>query len=156
VVIGEGSDRAWLGAALQRPCLPGVLRGRDLARAYAEMDVFVFPSTTDTFGNVVLEAMASGVPCVVGNQGGPKYLVDHGKTGFVASGLEGFAAAILELNRHPGRRSSMRHAARRSAQQYSWDAVFEDVYRRYDACFTEARGASPAATCPDLASSAST
>jgi len=82
LVVGEGADRVWLRASLRNAELPGVLCGEELARAYASMDVFVFPSTTDTFGNVVLEAMASGVPPVVTDRGGPQFLVDQGTTGF--------------------------------------------------------------------------
>src|SRR5262249_26565382 len=59
LVVGEGSERAWLAENLQSAEIPGILRGDALAKAYASMDVFVFPSATDTFGNVVLEAMAS-------------------------------------------------------------------------------------------------
>ena len=65
------------------PSFTGYLAGLDLARAFASADVFLFPSTTDTFGNVILEAMASGVPCIVSDQGGPKDLVVHGKTGYI-------------------------------------------------------------------------
>src|SRR5882757_6224204 len=78
LVVGEGSERPWLAANVERSELPGILRGEELARAYANMDAFVFPSETDTFGNVVLEAMASGVSPIVGKGGGPKYLVQSG------------------------------------------------------------------------------
>ena len=77
LVVGEGSERAWLKANLRRAEVPGVKRGLELARAYASMDAFVFPSATDTFGNVVLEAMASGVPALVTHEGGPKYLISR-------------------------------------------------------------------------------
>ena len=58
------------------------------AAAYASSDIFVFPSTTDTFGNVVLEAKAAGLPCVVSDQGGPCELVQDGIDGFVTKGLD--------------------------------------------------------------------
>src|SRR5262249_35339065 len=70
LIVGEGSERSWLQRVMKRADLPGVLRGEELARAYASMDAFVFPSATDTFGNVVLEAMASGVPALVTPYGG--------------------------------------------------------------------------------------
>ncbi len=64
VIVGEGSERAWLAEHMQQAELPGVLRGNALSRAYANLDLFVFPSHTDAFGNVVQEALASGVPAV--------------------------------------------------------------------------------------------
>jgi glycosyltransferase involved in cell wall biosynthesis len=135
LLVGEGSERDWLRHNLRRGELPGVLRGGDLARAYASMDAFVFPSTTDTFGNVVLEAMASGVPALVTSAGGPKFLVDSGRTGFVVDGVEGFASALSTLRDSPETLSSMRVAARKAVQQFSWDAVFEKVHKNYDGCF---------------------
>ena len=71
LIVGDGSDREWLSHNLAAADLPGILRGEALAEAYANMDVFVFPSRTDTFGNVVLEAFASGRPAVVTDAGGP-------------------------------------------------------------------------------------
>jgi phosphatidylinositol alpha 1,6-mannosyltransferase len=146
LVVGEGSERAWLRAALRKAELPGILRGEDLARAYASMDVFVFPSSTDTFGNVVLEAMASGVPAIVASGGGPKFLVENGVTGYVAENHAQFASAVLELHRDEKRRSVIGRDARRAAERFSWDAVFDQVYRGYDACFPAAeRRARPTA-----------
>ena len=65
LIIGHGGDEAWLREHLRHAEFAGVLRGEALATAYANMDLFVFPSHTDTFGNVVLEALASGVPAIV-------------------------------------------------------------------------------------------
>jgi glycosyltransferase involved in cell wall biosynthesis len=135
LVVGEGSDRGWLRRTLRRAEFPGILRGEQLARAYASMDAFLFPSFTDTFGNVILEAMASGVPAVVASGGGPKFLVDHGKTGFVAGTEEEFMTAVLSLYRDRESGSDMRNEARKAAEKFSWDAVFQGVYNGYDACF---------------------
>ena len=79
-----------------------MLRGAALAEAYANMDVLVFPSHTDTFGNVVLEALASGVPAVVTPDGGPKFIVRDGETGFVTED-DRFAEAVAELVRDRAR-----------------------------------------------------
>jgi glycosyltransferase involved in cell wall biosynthesis len=66
------------------PCLfTGYLEGEGLAAVFASCDLFVFPSTTDTFGNVVLEAQASGIPVIVSDSGGPHENVVPGETGFV-------------------------------------------------------------------------
>src|SRR5262249_38051859 len=90
LIAGEGSWRAWLREHLPEAEMPGVLGREALADAYARMDVFVFPSRTDTFGNVILEAMASGVPPIISGQGGPKYLVEDGVTGCIASDVASF------------------------------------------------------------------
>jgi phosphatidylinositol alpha 1,6-mannosyltransferase len=135
LVVGEGSERDWLRATLRNAELPGILRGEALARAYASMDVFVFPSSTDTFGNVVLEAMASGVPPIVTSSGGPKFLLDSGLTGCVVNGEAEFVSAVLGLHQDEDGHSQMRQAARKAVERFSWDSVFEQVHQRYDACF---------------------
>lgn len=129
-IVGQGSEEAWLRRRLPRAEFLGVLRGEALARAYAGMDVFVFPSHTDTFGNVVLEALASGVPAVVTPDGGPKSLVRDGCTGFIVRD-EQFSAAIARILDDPALRASMSAQARRDALAASWDAVFERVYAAY-------------------------
>ncbi len=131
LVAGDGSEREWLRSNLKNADLPGVLRGEDLARAYANMDVFVFPSRTDTFGNVVLEALASGAPAVVTNGGGPKFIVRHGVSGFVAESEAEFIAYVRELMDAPDLRRRMSQAARAQAGEASWDRVFEKVYDGY-------------------------
>ena len=138
LIVGHGSEHAWLSGVMQRASLPGVLRGIDLARAYASMDAFVFPSSTDTFGNVVLEAMASGVPAIVTHDGGPKYLVSPGENGQLAGSAAEFARWILQWSQAPERLAEMRLRGRESADRFSWDAVWEDVYRRYEVCFPRA------------------
>ena len=107
-----------------------MLRGEALAAAYANMDALVFPSHTDTFGNVVLEALASGVPAVVTPDGGPKYIVRDGETGFVVPD-DGFAQAIATLVRDRALLQKMRDEARAYAVGCSWDAVFSRVCTAY-------------------------
>lgn len=131
VIVGDGSERAWLEANLRRAEFPGVLKGEELARAYANMDLFVFPSRTDTFGNVILEAHASGVPAVVTGDGGPKYLVESGVNGVVAGDDDAFVRAVLEIVGDPVLHRRMCDAAREHALTRSWDRVFEEVYEVY-------------------------
>ena len=140
-IVGQGAEKAWLREHLPRAEFTGVLRGEALARAYAGMDVFVFPSHTDTFGNVVLEALASGVPAVVTPDGGPKSLVQDGRTGFIAKDAD-FAAAISRILIDPVLHGSMRAAARQYALAASWDAVFDGVYSAYQPLLS-AQGATP-------------
>lgn len=134
-IIGQGSEADWLRGNVPHVSLPGVLKGEALASAYADMDLFVFPSKTDTFGNVVLEAMASGVPAVVTSEGGPKFLVKSGETGYIAADDESFVRLVDSLLQHPDIHQQMRMAARQYACSQSWDAVFEKVFQAYDACF---------------------
>jgi glycosyltransferase involved in cell wall biosynthesis len=135
-VVGDGSEREWLQANLKRAEFPGVLKGEALARAYANMDLFVFPSHTDTFGNVVLEAFASGVPVVVTSSGGPKYLVEQGVTGYAAADDAAFIAAVKSILADAELHGKMRVAAREYALSLGWDAVFEKVYETYERCLT--------------------
>ena len=134
VIVGTGSEREWLEQQMQAIHFAGVLKGEALARAYADLDLFVFPSHTDTFGNVVLEAQASGVPAVVSDQGGPKFIICDGQTGLVANGEQGFLDATLRLMSQPTIHRQMRDAARELACRASWDKVFEQVYQAYEVC----------------------
>jgi glycosyltransferase involved in cell wall biosynthesis len=129
-IIGHGDEEAMLRRELRAAHFAGVLRGEALAEGYADMDVLVFPSHTDTFGNVVLEAQASGVPAVVTPDGGPKFIVRDGVTGFVRADT-GFAEAIAELARDRVGLEGMRQAARAYALGCGWDAVFARVYAGY-------------------------
>jgi glycosyltransferase involved in cell wall biosynthesis len=131
VIVGEGKERPWLEKSLKHVDFTGVLRGEDLARAYADMDLFVFPSHTDTFGNVVLEAQASGVPAVVTSMGGPKHVVQPGITGLVAADEKQFMEAVLAVMSMSELRKAMSYAARKHACRASWGEVFEDLYEDY-------------------------
>jgi glycosyltransferase involved in cell wall biosynthesis len=134
LVIGHGDEERGLRDRMSHAEFPGVLQGEALAEAYASMDLFVFPSHTDTFGNVVLEALASGVPAIVTPDGGPRYIVrdtqDVSATGRIVPD-EGFTAAIASLIADPQTLAAMRAASRAYARTASWDAVFEGVYAGY-------------------------
>ncbi|MBV8903799.1 MAG: glycosyltransferase [Acidobacteriia bacterium] len=130
-ITGAGSERGWLEQNLPKAEFTGVLTGEALAQAYANMDLFVFPSRTDTFGNVVQEALASGVPAVVSDAGGPRFIVDHGANGLIAGSEEEFCAWVVALARDETLRHKMGLVARRSMLHKSWDRVFEEVYEGY-------------------------
>lgn len=136
-IVGSGGEQTWLAENMQNLELPGVLRGEALAEAYANMDVFAFTSTTDTFGNVVQEAFASGVPAVVTPHGGPKFIIRENETGFVAHDAAEFAAHIRMLMTDRARLAEMKQAARAQALEATWDKVFEGVYQAYDYCLSE-------------------
>jgi phosphatidylinositol alpha 1,6-mannosyltransferase len=132
VLVGDGAEEKWLRGNMRNAEFTGFLTGRELSRAFANLDVFVFPSETDTFGLAVLEALASGVPAVVARSGGPKFSIQHGKSGFVAASAEELAACVAILMTQPERLASMRAAARESALATSWDSIFEGMYRAYE------------------------
>jgi len=131
LIVGHGGLENWLRERLPRAEFTGVLKGEALAEAYASMDLFVFPSHTDTFGNVVLEALASGVPAIVTPDGGPRTIVHDGVTGRVVSDAD-FASAVAAVLADPARHAEMRLAARSYALTASWDSVFEGLYAAYE------------------------
>jgi phosphatidylinositol alpha 1,6-mannosyltransferase len=132
LVVGEGGDGEWLRKNLHFGEFPGVLHGEALAEAFASMDVFVFPSQTDTFGLVLLEALASGVPVLVSPETGVRVGVQHGITGFHAEDLNSFTQGVLHLMKSESARSEMSSAAREFACSKTWRQVFEQLYRAYE------------------------
>jgi len=133
LIVGAGSERRWLEQQMTHAEFTGVLRGESLARAYANLDLLVFPSHTDTFGNVVQEALASGTPALVTRGGGPKFIVRQGVSGFIASDDRGFIEAAQTAIADRERHRRMRVAARRQALGACWDRVFDQVADAYAA-----------------------
>ncbi len=127
IFVGDGPYRAEMGRALPDAIFTGVLRGMDLATAYASADFFVFPSTTDTFGNVILEAQASGLPTIVSDVGGPRDLVDDGVDGFItrAFDAEAIATRVREIAGDTELRERMGEAARTAVESRDWARAFE-------------------------------
>lgn len=131
LIVGDGGERSWLEQNLRQADFAGVLHGEQLAQAYARMDIFVFPSETDTYGNVIQEAQASGVPSIVTSHGGPKFLVQHGVSGYVAVDDHAFLKHVLHLYENREELAGMKAAARVQAMSLSWDRVFDSVYDAY-------------------------
>ncbi|MEO6589108.1 MAG: glycosyltransferase [Pyrinomonadaceae bacterium] len=131
LIVGEGDERGWIEKNMRTAELTGFLDGEDLAQAYANMDVFVFPSETETFGNVVQEANAAGIPCIVTDQGGPKFIVTEGENGFIAKNSDEFAKFSIMLLDNPEKLAKMKQASREFALSRSWDSVFDGVYVAY-------------------------
>ncbi len=129
VIVGDGPDREALEAQTVdgNIAFTGFLHGDDLARAYASADLFVFPSATDTFGNVVLEAHASGLPAIVSTQGGPAEIVSRNQSGLAVDVRTPapMCAAIRELVWDAPRRREMGERALQTAQQQRWEQVVE-------------------------------
>ncbi len=133
-VVGDGPDRAALSDALAGVphVLLGTLTGRDLAAAYASADIFCLPSATETFGQAVLEAAASGLPTVVSDRGAASEQVRDGVTGLIATGASGIADAIGWLGRDAQLRRRLGRAARLEAlRRPTWNTVFAQLEDSY-------------------------
>jgi glycosyltransferase involved in cell wall biosynthesis len=130
VIVGDGPYMAEMKRLLSDAIFTGYLGGEDLARAYASADFFVFPSTTDTFGNVILEAQASGIPVIVSDIGGPRDLVSHGVDGFVTKGQDAgdLAEAIRKLAADGDLRKSMGEAGRIRVETRDWTEAFQKFW----------------------------
>lgn len=125
-IVGHGPYAATLAEQLPDAIFPGSLSGEELATAYASGDIFVFPSTTDTFGNVVIEAQASGLPVIVSDEGGPRELVEEGVDGLIVRGndLAALVAAIRRLVDDLDLRAAMGRRGRAKVQDRSWPHAF--------------------------------
>ncbi len=131
LIVGEGSEKNWLQNNLNNARFTGEIHGEELAQAYANMDLFVFPSLTDAFGNVVLEAMSAGVPAVVMSKGGQKYLIENNVNGYIAD-EKNFLKTIIQTLENPRQLAETGQAARRFALENSWEAIFEKAYKYYE------------------------
>lgn len=133
VVVGDGPYLGEMREVLRGwPCtFTGYIQGAELSSVYASCDAFVFPSTSDTFGNVVLEAKASGLPVIVTDMGGPKENVIHGKTGLIVPGddAHALASAMRELVCDPEKRRQMGLAAREYAEARSFEQAFQETWQ---------------------------
>jgi glycosyltransferase involved in cell wall biosynthesis len=135
VIVGDGPDRFYAEQELPQAIFTGFLEGEDLAAAYASSDIFVFPSDSESFGNVTLEAMASGLPCVCADATGSRSLVVAGQTGFLAPAddADGFARHITLLAGDGALRRRMGEAARARALGFSWDETLAKMLGYYRA-----------------------
>ena len=135
VVVGDGPDAAMFRALVPEAFFTGFLRGDDLPRAMACGDIFLFPSATETFGSVTLEAMACGLPTICAAATGSRSLVRPGVTGFLVEGEAGadFAEPLQRLVTDGGLRRRMGEAARARAAEFSWEAAMAGLLARYRA-----------------------
>jgi phosphatidylinositol alpha 1,6-mannosyltransferase len=133
VLVGDGPLLEELERALPEARFAGHRDGDDLARHFASADLFLFPSTTETFGNVVVEAAASGVPAVVAGRGGPPDLIVPGETGLIARANDptDFAACVAGLLGNRERLSAMGRSARSLAVERDWERINLRLIERY-------------------------
>jgi glycosyltransferase involved in cell wall biosynthesis/predicted metal-dependent phosphoesterase TrpH len=145
----EGALRARLG---DRATFLGWLGGSDLARAYASADIFLFASRTDTFGQVILEAQASGLPVVAVAEGGPLTLVEDRRTGLLCRpDADDLADAVCELARFPVLRGRLADAGLAAVRERTWERALERLAAGYKRALDQAAVKAPAAPKVDVA-----
>ncbi|MAY75669.1 MAG: hypothetical protein CMJ31_13320 [Phycisphaerae bacterium] len=132
VVVGDGPYREEMARELKGKdaTFLGFRYGEELSAIYASCDLFCFPSTTDTLGQVVMESQGSGLPVIVSDEGGPKEVVQHGRTGFVipASDPDAWIEHLVTLATDRERCKTMGAAAHASMQPYSLEHSFEHFW----------------------------
>ncbi|MFZ5745615.1 MAG: glycosyltransferase family 4 protein [Pseudomonadota bacterium] len=133
LIVGDGPARPWLEARLPQAVFGGYMAGADLGKAVASMDVLFFPSTTETFGNVSLEAMASGLPVVAAAATGSQNLVANGRSGRLIrpGAVTQFAEALQSYIEDPALRRAHGDAGERRSRDFSWDQINQVVADTY-------------------------
>ena len=133
LIVGDGPARAGFAAQLPDAVFTGFLSGVELARAVASMDVLLFPSVTETFGNVTLEAMACGLPVVGADATGTSSLIKDGVTGRLIepAAIGAYADALQFYVEYPDTRRAAGAAGAKAAEAYHWDAINDAVARTY-------------------------
>ena len=134
VIVGDGPAREELEARLDNTLFLGYQRGEDLATAYACSDIFLFPSETETFGNVTLEAMASGIPAVCADATGSRSLIRDGITGYLATPRDdaSFLHYVERLALDKTLRQTMGRLARKRALEFAWPVILSKIEGYYD------------------------
>jgi glycosyltransferase involved in cell wall biosynthesis len=145
VLAGGGPEQERLRAHVgdEHATFLGWLQGIELARAYASADIFLFPSETDTFGQVILEAQASGLPVVAVAAGGPLSLIEHRVSGLLAEpAADALAECVLELASSPPLRRRLAAVALAEVRCRTWESAMERLAAGYRAALEHARSAS--------------
>ena len=155
LLAGGGPEQGWLAERLgDTATFLGWLHGDALPRAYASADMFLFPSVTDTYGQVVVEAQASGLPVIAANAGGPVDLIEDGVSGLLREPEpEALAGAITRLASEPLQRRRLGAGGIAAARGRSWEAALEQLAAGYDAALGRERVApapAPAPSAPTL------
>ena len=133
MVVGSGPVKEEVEQLLPEAHFTGFVKGDELARAYASSDVFLFPSHTETFGNVTLEAMSSGLPCIVADAIGSKSLVDDGVNGKWAEkeNVKDFTEKLEWMLSDKARRKEMGKKSREMAMSYEWNTINSGLVKNY-------------------------
>jgi glycosyltransferase involved in cell wall biosynthesis len=133
VFVGDGELNDYIKQELPSAKITGFIHKQDLAEAFAQSDIFLFPSTTETFGNVALEALSAGLPVLCSNKGAVQDLVLHGKTGFIAQAhnIDEMVSHVKTLIMNDVLRERFSKAARSYALNYSWESIHLSLLDTY-------------------------
>jgi glycosyltransferase involved in cell wall biosynthesis len=143
-IVGDGPDRKRLERLFKGTptVFTGYLRGQELASAFASGDIFAFTGAEETYGNVVAEAMASGLPIVAPRSGGVVDLVEEGVNGYLYSpeDQQEFIEAVRDLAEHPKKAEKMGAAGQKKAEQYAWETTMDPLLDLYATMIKKGRG----------------
>jgi glycosyltransferase involved in cell wall biosynthesis len=140
LIVGDGPLKEKLQKeSLEHMTFTGFLQAEQLAKVYAASDLFVFPSATETFGNVVLESLAAGTPVVAANAGGVKHIVQHDRTGYLCDpeSVSQFIHYITFCLENLHKRMQLGHQARQYALTQTWDNIFDGLLLQYEAALSQ-------------------
>ncbi len=137
LIVGDGPERENFEGRLSDAVFTGFLSGMPLARAYASADIFFNASVTETFGNVTLEAMASGTPAVCADATGSRTLVDDGRSGYLVDydDLDSFADRITRLAMSSDLRARFAERGLQCAAEYSWSTILGALHIQYEEAY---------------------
>ncbi len=146
LIVGDGPEKQRFEARLPDAIFTGHLSGEHLARAYASADIFFNASVTETFGNVTLEAMASGLPLVCADATGSRSLVRRGENGYLATSVTpaAFAHELEKLISDPKLRTAMAGASLQLSADYTWDLVLGRLVDQYCSVLEQSNAVSAA------------
>jgi len=133
IIVGEGPAGDELRATMPHTLFTGYQQGYELARVYASSDIFMFPSVTETFGNVTLEALSSGVPAVVSNAQGNRSLIESGYNGYLVTpkDVDEFTGKIVQLSMDKDLLQTMSKNAVEFASRFTWEHIFQNLVDNY-------------------------
>ena len=135
LIVGDGPERKNLEKLFryQKVRFTGKLVGPELANAYASMDIFVHCGTEETFGQTIQEAQASGLPVVAPARGGPRFIIDSGRNGFLVNpdNHNAYREVVLELIQNPELRDEIGLSARNAVADKSWSANNAQLFEHY-------------------------
>jgi glycosyltransferase involved in cell wall biosynthesis len=134
VLAGDGPVKSELETLMPEALFLGYLSGTELSTAFASSDIFIFPSTTETFGNVTLEAMASGLVPICVKEGGAYGVIEEGKTGLIANPRDprNLAEKIEMLLDNTNLRKKMAEACLKYSKEQSWEKIFDKLFSSYE------------------------
>ncbi|HNW30893.1 MAG TPA: glycosyltransferase family 1 protein [Spirochaetota bacterium] len=139
VITGDGPQKKYMEKRMPGAVFTGKLINSDLYRIYASCDIFLFPSITETFGNVNLEALASGLPVVAAAKGGQCGIIQEGKTGYLVEpkNIDAFCEKLSYLVNNPNRLKQMSKNAIAYARSQKWDTLCREMFKSYERLYTE-------------------